>query len=80
MDDHDELSRVLCRFYLGEDRLFSAVCHERRLTSLRWAALRWLVDDHFRRTRGERHHCRAAFHRERAERADLDQRARLAGL
>lgn len=78
--DEDALSRVLARFYCREDRLFSALCHERRWTSPKWFFLCAIVDQHFRRVRGERGHCRAAYLRERAETADLPDRARLAGL
>jgi len=77
----DDLSRRLNEFYGGSaDELFSSRCYRLRFTSLKWFLLWRIVDQHFARARGERHHCRAAFHRERAERADLDQRARLAGL
>lgn len=70
----------LCRFVTGENRMFSAVCWERRWTSLRWFALRLIVDGHFRRLRGERGHCRAAWRREMAEAGEVVDRLRVAGL
>ena len=76
----DELSRQLARFVTGENRMFSAVCWERRWTSLRWFALRLIVDGHFRRLRGERGHCRAAWRREMAEAGEVVDRLRAAGL
>jgi len=78
--DEDELSRCLARFVTGEDRLFSAICYERRWRALQWLALWLVVDQHFRRLRGERGHCRAAWRREIAEAAPMPDRARLAGL
>lgn len=78
--DEDELSRCLARFVTGEDRLFSAICYERRWSSLNWAALHWVVNCHFYRLRDERNHCRSAWRRERAEAAPMPDRARMAGL
>ncbi|PJN94728.1 hypothetical protein CNY89_12750 [Amaricoccus sp. HAR-UPW-R2A-40] len=78
--DEDELSRCLCRFVTGQDRMFSAVCWERRWTSPRWFALRIIVDGHFYRLRGERGHCRAAWRREMGEAGELPDRLRAAGL
>lgn len=78
--DEDDLSRCLARFVAGENRLFSALCWERRWTGPRWFALRIIVDLHFWESRGERGHCRAAWARERAEMADLPGRLRRAGL
>jgi hypothetical protein len=75
----DEMSRQLARFFVGEDRLFSAVCHERRWTSVKWFALAWIVDSHFLRKRGERQHCRNAYLRERASQAGTVERCRAAG-
>lgn len=78
--DEDELSMCLCRFVTGENRMFSAVCWERRWTSLQWFALRLIVDAHFRSIRGEVGHCRSAWRRERAEAAPMVERLRMAGL
>lgn len=78
--DEDALSRCLCRFVTGEDRLFSAACWERRWTSIRWFSLRLIVDAHFRQLRGERGHCRRAWDRERLAAGDLPDRLRFAGL
>ena len=50
--DEDELSMCLARFVTGENRLFSAVCWERRWTSLSWFALHWVVNRHFYRLHG----------------------------
>lgn len=75
----DDLSRQLCRFVAGEDRLLSAVCWERRWRGLFWFALRLIVDAHFYQRRGERHHCRSAARREGGNRAAPD-RLRFAGL
>lgn len=76
----DELSRQLCRFVTGEDRMFSSVCYERRWSALQWFALWLVVDQHFRRLRGERHHCREAWRRERVEAGEMVARLRWAGL
>lgn len=79
--DEDALSRLLNAYYGGDPgELFSARCHRMRWRSVKWAILRLIVDDHFRRTRGELGHCRAAHLREQAERAEMPDRARLAGL
>lgn len=78
--DEDELSMCLARFVTGENRLFSAICYERRWTSLSWFALHWVVNRHFYRLRGERGHCRAAWRRERVEAGELPERLRAAGL
>lgn len=63
--DEDALSRTLARFFTGEDRLFSAICYERRWSAFRWWFLHRLVNRHFWRLRRERHHCRRAWERER---------------
>lgn len=79
--DEDALSRILNAYFGGDPgELFSARCHRLRWRSLKWAILRLIVDDHFWRVRGERGHCRAAYFRERVERAELPDRARLAGI
>jgi len=81
--DLDELSHCLARFYPGEDRLFSAICWERRWRSPVWFALRLVVDHVFHQRTGELGHCREAWRRERAERAqagELPERLRVAGL
>lgn len=79
--DEDDLSRILSGFFCGDDsELFSSRCYRLRWTSIKWFALHWIVNDHFWRKRQERGHCRAAWLRERAERAEPPDRARMAGL
>lgn len=80
-DELDALSRLINAHCGGDPgQMFSSRAYVERWSDWR-CFLRWVaIDAHFWAERRERHHCRSAWLRERQERAEPDQRARMAGL